>query len=397
VAALFEPYPLWQAVWEAPGLEDAPLVSIDRKRVVHASRVAKRAGITPGMSLAAANAKRDDLRTVAAMSPHLQATWEALVEEIAGLTRTLEAPGQGRLLLELEPPDAVQLAWAYGVRAGGARSVEMAHIAALIASPGTLRVVEAEREEALLDALPLYVLKGLGLSPASQERLAWLGIRNTGQLRTWKKAQLSAYLGKEAIPLLPYLYGPRRTTLGSYIPPPTVKASYAFEEPALEPFQIVPVLEKFAGELAEQLAGRAAYRLTVVAEAHKLALKATRLAKEALNDALSIFRLAMLTLDDTRAPPLGIETLSLELGALSRPSRQGSLWSQRESVERAARAVCARFPKALLRVHEADPHTLIPEHRYRLVTWDTAEEVHHEELEHPNNRPVRPAGEPVEA
>lgn len=397
VAALFEPYPLWQAAWEEPGLKDAPLASIHRKRVVHALGLAKRTGITAGMSLAAAEAKRDDLRTVPAASPYLQATWEALVEEISGLTRRLETPGQGRLFLELEPPDAVQLAQSYGVRAGGAASVEMAHVAALVASPGALRVVAAEQEEAMLDALPVYVLKGLGLTPASRERLAWLGIHKTGQLRTWKKAQLGAYLGKEAVPLLPYLYGPRRSALGRYTLPPAVTSSHAFGEPTLEPFQIAPVLEKLAQELVAQLAGRVAYRLTVVAEVHGLALKATRLAKEPLKDALSIVRLALLTLDDTRAPPLGVETLSLELGALSRPSRQGSLWSHRESVARAAQAVCTRFPGALLRVEEIDPHALIPEHRYRLVTWDTAEEVHHEIRQHPDHRPVRPSREPVEA
>ena len=71
---------------------------------------------------------------------------------------------QGRVLMDLEPSDAAQLAETYRVRVGMAERLEVAVLAALVSSPGKVRVVPADRQDALLDALPLYVLKGVGLS-----------------------------------------------------------------------------------------------------------------------------------------------------------------------------------------------------------------------------------------
>ena len=110
MAALFEPFPLWLATWETPPLAAIPLVSRHKSRVVHASAAAKSLGIKPGASLATALSKAPDLEIIEAASPYLQAKWESLVEELSGLTRTLESPSLGRLLMELEPPDAAQLA-----------------------------------------------------------------------------------------------------------------------------------------------------------------------------------------------------------------------------------------------------------------------------------------------
>ena len=193
--------------WETPSLEGVPLVSLYKGRVVHASKTAKQLGITTGSSLAAALTKAPDLEAVEAASPYLAASWERLVEEVSGLSLVLESPMQGRLLMELEPSDAAQLAESYKVRVGLAESVEVAVIAALISSPGKVRQVEAERQERLIDALPLYILKGLGLSQGVQERLGWLGVEQVGQLRAWKKPQVLAYLGAEGKGLLPYLFG----------------------------------------------------------------------------------------------------------------------------------------------------------------------------------------------
>ena len=58
---------------------------------------------------------------------------------------------------------------------------------------------------------------------------------------------------------------------------------------------------------------RVASRLTVIALSHGLELKATRIAKAPLHHAGEIIRLALLTLEDTHAPPLGIDALTVEL------------------------------------------------------------------------------------
>ena len=370
---LAEPFPLWQAVWERPELRDNPLVSVHRGRVVHGSSPAKKLGVVAGESLISAQSKAPGLEPVEAHTPHLQAEWEALVEEVSGLTRMLEAPQQGRMFLALEGADATQLAQAYGVRAGGAASVEIAHLSAVVSSPGSLRITPPEREQSFTQQLPLYVLRALGLKRDSVQRLGWLGVERVGQLQTWSKAQTSAYLGKEAKPLLPYLYGPYRTKVSRYTPPLRVSASHDFEDAVSEPYALHPVLERLSEHLTTMLEGKTAHRLTLTARAQGLELKTTRISKVPLSDAATVHRLALLALEESHAQPLGIELLKLELSTLSRPSTQGTLWQQKENRERAIRTVAERFPDALLRLEEVDPYALAAEHRFNFVSLQSGE------------------------
>lgn len=378
MAALFEPFPLWLAVWETPSLEAVPLVSLQRGKVVHASKAAKQLGVTPGASLATALTKAPDLEAVEAASPYLTASWERLIEEISGLSLALESLMQGRLLMELEPSDAAQLAESYRVRVGLANSAEVAVIAALISSPGRVRQVVVEQQERLIDALPLYVLKGLGLNAGVLERLGWLGIERVGQLRAWKKPQVLAYLGAEGKELFPYLFGPYRTHLGRYTPAPHIRVRLTFDEPLSEPYMLHPALGQLVEELVDLLNGKAASRLSVTALSHGLELKATRLSKAPLQRAGEITRLALLTLEDTVAQPLGIDALTVELSGLTRPAYQGALWPQKERLERAVAAIEARFPKAILKLSQDDPYSLASEHNIRFVVRSTGEEVSRE-------------------
>lgn len=397
MAAFFEPFPLWLATWETPSLEGIPLVSLYQGKVVHASKTARQLGITTGSSLATALTKAPDLEVVEAVSPHLTTSWEGLVEELSGLTCMLESPMQGRLLMELESADAAQLAESYQVRVGLAESVEIAVIAALISSPGKVRQIDTERQDALVDALPLYLLRGLGLSAGTLERLTWLGLERAGQLRAWKKPQVSAYLGGEAKALLLYLFGPYRTQLGRYTPTPCLSIGLAFDGPLSEPYLLYPAVEKLVQELVVLLDGRAASRLTVTALSHGLELKATRLSKTPLQQVGETRRLAFLALEDTHALPLGIDALTVELRGLTRPAKQGTLWPQKERFEQAVAAVEARFPRAVLKLIEDDPYTLAGEHAVRFVVRSTGEEVEHEAESHTPGSPDRREGQPLEA
>lgn len=397
MAALFEPFPLWLAAWETPSLEAVPLISLHEGRVVHTSKTARQVGIVSGSSLATALTKAPDLEAVEAAGPYLTASWERLVEEVSGLSFVLESPMPGRLLMELEPSDAAQLAESYKVRVGLTESVEVAIIAALISSPGRVRQVDAERQERLIDALPLYILKGLGLSQGVQERLGWLGVERVGQLRAWKKPQVVAYLGADGQGLLPYLFGPYRTKLGRYTPAPRISAQLTFDEPLSEPHMLHPALGQLVDQLVALLDGKAASRLSVTALSHGLELKATRLSKVPLQRAGEITRLALLTLEDTRAQPLGIDALTVELSGLTRPAKQGTLWPQKERIEQAVAVVEARFPGAILKLSQDDPYSLASEHNVRFVVRSTGEEVSREESSSAREHRDRFERSPVEA
>lgn len=397
MAALFEPFPLWLAEWETPSLAAIPLVSRNKSKVLNASSAARGLGIKAGSSLATALSKAPDLEIVEAESPYLTASWERLVEELSGLTRTLESPSPGRLLMDLEPADAAQIAETYGVRVGMAESLEVATLAALISSPGRVKIVETDRQEHLLDALPLYVLKGVGLSQRALDNLGWLGVSRTGELRRWSKVQALAYLGRAGKGIIPYLFGPYRTYLGRYVPPHRVSAQAVFEEPQCEPLTLRPALEQLCMELSARLEDKATSRLTVTVRSQGLEIKATRIAKVPLKRGDVMFRLALLALSDTHAQPLGIEALTVELSGLSRPSEQLSLWPQKERVAYAIEVVEARFPRAILKLVKDDPHALASEHNIRFVVRSTGEEVSREASTPSSQHPDRRERHPLEA
>jgi nucleotidyltransferase/DNA polymerase involved in DNA repair len=397
MAALFEPFPLWLAEWEAPSLAAVPLVSRHKSKVVHSSPLARGLGIKAGSSLAIALSKAPELEIVEADSPYLTASWERLVEELAGLTRTLESSSQGRLLMELEPADAAQLAETYRVRVGMAESIEVATLAALISSPGRVKLIEPDRQEHLLDALPLYVLKGVGLSQQALDDFGWLGVSRTGELRRWSKSQVAAYLGRVGKQVMPYLFGPHRTYLGRYTPAPQVSAQTVLNEPQCEPLVLHSALEQLCIKLSDRLDNKAASRLTVTVRSHGLEFKATRIAKTPLSRSDVMFRLALLALADTHAQLLGIKMLTVELSGLSRPSEQLSLWPQKERVAYAIEVVETRFPRAILKLVEDDPYALASEHTVRFVVRSTGEEVSSEAGTPSSQRPDRREGPPIRA
>ena len=397
MAALFEPFPLWLSEWETPSLANVSLVSRHKSRVVHASAAAKALGIKAGSSLATALGKVPELEIVASESPYLTASWERLVEELSGLTRTLETPSLGRLLMDLEPADAAQLAETYRVRVGLAQSVEVATLAALVSSPGKVRMVPAERQDALLGALPLYVLKGVGLSQRALDDLGWLGLNRVGELRAWSRAQAAAYLARAGKSVTPYLYEPYRTYLGRYTPPPRLNARLALDKPECEPFVLDPALYRLCADLVTRLGDKAASRLSVTALSQGLEYRATRIAKLPLRDLAPALRLAQLALADTQAQPLGIDTLSVTLSGLSRPAEQGRLWPRKERAAFAVEVVEARFPGSILKLVQDDPYSLASEHNVRFIARITGEEVDRETSSATLKRHDRRLGQPVTA
>lgn len=386
MVALFEPYSLWLAECEPSALAAVPRVAVSKTRVVHASASARALGVKANSSLTSALARAPELEVVEASSPYLTASWERLVEELSGLTRTLETPSVGRVFMAAELPDAVQLAESYRVRVGMAESLEVATLAAFASSPGRVRVVTPAQQEGFLDALPLYALKGVGLSQRALDDFGWLGVTKAGELRRWKKAQVAAYLGRAGKGVMAYLFGPHRTLLGRYTPAPRAALGVTFDEPQCEPAVLHPALERLCKELALELGNKAASRLSVRAVCQGIEHRASRLSKTLLRRPGELYRLALLTLDDTKASPLGIEALTLELSGLSRPAVQGGLWPRKERLEHAVAAVENRFPKAVLRLVEDDPYALGSDRRVRLVVRATGEEVGRETVDDPGER-----------
>jgi hypothetical protein len=225
-----------------------------------------------------------------------------------------------------------------------------------------------------LQRLPLRFLRGVGVSEGNLTRLRWLGIVTVGQLAAWTAAQIRSYLGAESERLLPYLHGPRRTSLLPLPLPEALSRTLTFTEPVREPHQLLPALDRLSGELAGALAGRAARRLTLTATLPSGQRRASRLSKRPLTQARHIRQQALFALHDSRAQGHDIERLTLELATPERLGSQEGLWPQRERRQRALDATAERFPGAPRRLTAQDPYAQAGDLAWR---WESHADEHH--------------------
>lgn len=366
IVASFEPFALWLAEHERPERRGKALVVAHRDRIVGLSPAAKRAGVRYGMSLVGARQQAPELEVVEAGRPYLQAAWESLLVETSAFSAPLEPLALGVLAFEGEAVDAQQFAAAYRARVGASRSVERAHLLAASSFTGGARLGGDANEATLLECMPVYVLRGLGLGDKHLARLQWLGITRVGQLLAWQRAQLTAFLGAEGEEVARALFGPFRSQLNPFSPPAHVSAALTFDEPACEPAQLVPALAHLVDSATRALGQRTTTLVSVTAATASLSSRATRRAKEPTREARRLLDLALLALADTGTAALGLDALVLELGGLQHGGVQEGLWHKRQTLEAAVKRVSTRFPDALLQLVEVDPYAFEAERRFEL-------------------------------
>jgi len=289
----------------------------------------------------------------------LLAPSEALLADLYAFTNRL-GPFDAGVFLDVSDSDARRIARAYRARVGSAETQEAAHLLALLACAG-----QVNKDIETINSAPLETLLELGTSPQAIERFEWLGLACLGDLKRWRKTQLSAYLGDEAKIVSRYLKGPFTKTVAVYKPALSLSESYSFDDPVTEPWQLTPVLSHLSDCLMAALGDKAAARLSLSALAQGLTFKHTVIAKTVLKGQ-AVNRLAEVALLESGALGFGIDTLTVELTGLYRPTKQLGLWQQREELAKAVSLVEARFPQALLKLTEADPYTPIAEFAYEL-------------------------------
>lgn len=359
VAALFLPWPVWLLREEA---KELPLAVHRGGRVVAVSPLARKLGARPGMALEAAQARVASLLALP-YPAQAEAAWRALLRELHALTPWVEPQGPGVAFLRLSPEEARLLAQGYGARVGVAPWREVALLAAWAAREGEARVVAEGEEGGFLDRLPLYLLRGVGLTPEGLARLRLLGLRRVGELRAWQPHQVAAYL-PEGRALLPYLHGPWRREVARFPEEAALEAYLHLHPPAEATFGL---LAHLAGRLARGLGERAASRVEVEGMGLGLRFRGEHLAKAPLRDEAGV-RLALeLALRKSGAAGLPLEEVRARALGLFRPSRQEGLWRRAgEGLE----AVVARFPGAFLRVEVLDAEALVPEWGFRYGPWE---------------------------
>ena len=353
----FYPFAAWQACRQNLKLREQPHVVTGIDKVAYASPLAKAAGIQIGMGLLAARTRVTSLVELEADSPQLQDAWQDLVLELSGLSNRLENNGLGNVSLECELEDAQNLAQAFGIRSGFAETKELASLAAMSSTAGTVRTIK--KSQHFLEQLPLYIFKGLGLSSKLLEKFYFLGVQKLGQLFRWSKNQLKAFAGKEAQVLLPYLYGHDARQLCRFNPPKNLSAAYDFEDTVFEPYQLKAVIDHLVTKLLGNLDDYVAKRLSLVATVSGINFSAVRIPKQPVREIKELKQQARFALEECGASSLGIDSLRLELLGLYRPSEQQTLWRQKENRLKAIELVEQRFPNSLLRFKEHDPYSIV--------------------------------------
>jgi DNA polymerase-4 len=112
--------------------------------------------------------------------------------DVAGAVHLLGPPGRIAASIRARVRADVGLALSIGV----ARTKHLAKVASQVAKPDGLVVVEPAREREFLDPLPVGLIWGVG--PATQARLAGVGIHTIGDLAATENPILENLLGRAA-------------------------------------------------------------------------------------------------------------------------------------------------------------------------------------------------------
>lgn len=370
-ALLLLPWPVWFLRREDPSLRGFPLALHRGGRVVALCPWARRLGVREGMPLEVARVRVAGLRLLP-YPPQAEAAWRGLLSELSRFSPRVEALGPGRVLLGLVQEDLPHLprslAEGYGARVGVAPWREVALLAAWASREGEVRWVGEGGEEAFLNGLPLYFLRGVGLSPEGLSRLRLLGLERVGEVRRFRPHGLLAYLG-EGRALLPYLFGPWGREVARFREEEVLEVWAGLDPPAEAEWGL---FRHLAQGLAARLAPRAAGRLEVVALAGGLAFRGEDWPKTPLREVGEIQRALVRAFGRSGAFGLPLEGVGVRAHGLVRPALQEGLFGGREE---GLGPLLARFPGALLRVEVVDPGALVPEWGFRYRAWEVRDEA----------------------
>jgi impB/mucB/samB family len=367
--------PSWALQRLEPGLRDTPMVVLEGRRVTGRCERARKAGVQIGDAFDRARTLCPEA-VMAQLEPSaLAAAWESALGAIYRVTPFIESPSRGTAYLGgINPSEAEALAQELSLRVGLASARGSALLAALMAPLNTPRVLS---DEALfLSRSPVYVLRGVGISSDTVERLKLFGLNTLGDLlvRT-TPAQLEAQFGLEGKRIFEFVHGGSPRAVSLYTPPSTIERTWTFESPVLEPWEFENVIPTLVESTLELLAGRVTGALTVTL---KTVLGQT-CSKQVLKHYTADFKTVLLVVQrllEAAHGNLEFDRITLQLSDLRRPTqRQASLFGalERPGVIEAIKTVHQHHPEKIGRLEISQPNMPLRERRIRFVPLDGLE------------------------
>jgi protein ImuB len=316
-------FPLAARLRAEPELRDEPLAVLAREggadRVAAATRLARRAGVRPGQTLAQARVLAPRLVVRRRDANCERAAQEALLEIAEGFSPRVEDAGEGVAYLDLSglarlSGDEEDLgrslrAAAEGLGLPARVGIASGKLAARVAAglPESPVVVPAGGEGAFLASLPLA---RLAPPPALAAILEGWGVASAGDLARLPEAQVVARLGRSGWELHAAARGVDPCPLIPREPPPVLQEGMDLEWPltSLEPFLFVgrSALERLCRRLEARGLAAARLRLDLRLEPEGRLTRALDLPAPLL-DAKALLTLVRLDLeaDPPGAPVVG--------------------------------------------------------------------------------------------
>ena len=364
-----------------------PVIVMEGRRAVSASRRARRAGIENGMQASRAQTLLPEAVVRQRDSALEEAAWDSVIEQLNALTPFIEALWPGLAYFrgcdrgcdeESISTFARNLGASIGACLDTAPRRAIAHLAAVRSTPGHVLRIPGDGVARFLRRFETKRLDAMGFAPEFIEHLEWLGIPTLHDARHLTEQQLSLQFGGEGARFYGLLHpNDGEKSVGLYRPRPTVSAEHDVEpgeEAALE-----AVIVHLAEEVSTMLSGRfpdhSARRLTLelgfrcgrTLAAGRILNTPMRTESNIREAAQRLFR-SMIDADESDSRTLS--TIQLTLGSLAPPAAsQVKLFGQRPAVHRVMRAIAQKYPGVLKRV-EADPHALWEEDRTRVVSCE---------------------------
>ena len=367
----------WTMEQSEAALRGRAFAVCERGMVVAASDEALQAGVAVGMTSGRAQGRLASLMLVARERSREALAWEEVQRAFYGLTPCVEPVEPGLLFADIAPDKVAPLLQAWQMRGGAGEDRATAHMAAMGAPAGRVRLVEAGDERAFADQMPLESLSATGIDARTLRRLSWFGWHCVGQLRPLSRRQLEEQIGPVGAQLYRFAQASRERAnlrpVATWQPPAEIVAAMSFELPAREPAHWDGALDALLHQVCTELNGRSAQTLQITAQTAVAPVCARRVLKEPLAAPAPLRRpldSALAEALETLAPlPPVVSALEVRLGALVTPPAQAVLFDDAKSdnpdrLRRALEGLEARFAGTMGRFAPDQSESPFPEEQF---------------------------------
>lgn len=355
VACLYIPdFPAWTyeqvAVGYATGdrISSSPLAVIAAGHVVSANRLARRAGIVPGITASRAKSLSPELSTYLRDGDLEEAVWEETLLKVNQVTPFIENSPPPFVYFRPGNPDETRLlVRTLRAKAGIASHRTFARLASIRAATGNLLVLSDRVVQSFLRRFPVDPLEELDFEEDLIERLKLFGYDTLGAISNLSSHHLEAQFGNEGTRLFSILHPDDEPLMDMFELPPTIPCRLDLDNPLTEPGELHPLLHHLINLAIKKLQNQLTQRVMVFTQYHgsSRVVSSSRILGRATDKPHSLFRAAELLLDRLIGPEKEVESLGIQLGALryAQPL-QTTLFRERPSPYSAVKAVHRHYP-----------------------------------------------------